>query len=96
MNMKETYEQKLQARLDQWQTDIDEMVAKADEVEADAQISYHKKIEELKSMQEEAKEKLAELKESGDDAWENLKAGIEDAWDSYGNAFNLLKVRFNK
>ena len=94
MSMKEAYEKKLQAKLDEWGAEIDKLKAKADGLEADAQLEYYKQIEELRSMQESAHNKLAELRAAGDDAWEDLKAGIESAWDSLGNALKLAASRF--
>ena len=94
MSMKEAYEQKLQAQLDEWSAEIDKLKAKADGAEADAQLEYYKKIEGLRSMQETATNKLTELKDAGDDAWEDLKAGIDSAWDSLGNALKSAASRF--
>ena len=94
MGMKEAYEKKLQAQLDEWGAEIDLLKAKADKAEADAQLDYYKQIEELRSIQEAAGEKLAKLKEASDDAWEDLKAGIESAWDSLANALTSATSRF--
>ena len=94
MSMKETYEKKLQAQLDEWGAEIYKLKAKADKAEADVQLDYYKQIEELRTMQETANEKLAELKEASDDAWDDLKAGIENAWDSLGNALKSAASRF--
>jgi uncharacterized coiled-coil DUF342 family protein len=94
MSMKETYEQKLQAQLDEWGAQIDKLKAKADGAEADVQLEYYKQIEELRAMQESATDKLDELKDASDDAWEDLKAGIDNAWDSLGNAVQSAASRF--
>ena len=94
MGMKETYEQKLQAKLDECDAEIKKLMAKADKVEADAQLEYYKQIAELRSMQEAANEKLAELKVASDDAWEDIKAGLESARDSLGNALESASSRF--
>jgi ElaB/YqjD/DUF883 family membrane-anchored ribosome-binding protein len=94
MSMKEAYEKKLQAQLDEWGAEIDKIKAKADKAEADAQLDYYKQIEELQSMQQEASEKLAELKEAGDDALEDLKAGIQSTWDSLSKALKSAISRF--
>lgn len=95
MGMKEAYERKLQAQLDEWTAEIDKLKAKADKAEADTQLEYYKQIEELRVKQETAKEKLGELKEAGENAWEDLKAGINSAWDSLGNALKTAADRFN-
>lgn len=94
MSMKEAYEQKLQAQLDEWGAEIDQLKAKADNAKADAQLDYYKQIEELRSMQESARNKLAELKDAGDDAWQDLKAGIDSARDSLGHALKSAASRF--
>ena len=94
MSMKETYEKKLQAQLDEWGAEIDKLKAKADNAEADTQLEYYKQIEELRSTQESAKEKLAALKEASDDAWEDLKAGLDSAWGSLGSALKSATSRF--
>lgn len=94
MSRKEAYEQKLQGQLDEWSAEIDKLKAKADGAEADAQVEYYKKIEELRSMQDAADNKLTELKDAGDDAWEDLKAGIDRSWDSLGNALKSTASKF--
>lgn len=94
MSMKEAYEQKLQAQLDEWGAEIDQLKAKADNAKADAQLDYYKQIEELRSMQESTSNKLAELKDAGDDAWQDLKAGIDSARDSLGHALKSAASRF--
>ncbi len=94
MSMKEAYEKKLQAQLDEWSLEIDKLKAKADKADAEAQLEYYKQIEKLRSMQEESNQKLAELKAAGDDAWEDLKAGTDSAWDSLGHALKSAVSRF--
>jgi len=86
MGMKEAYEKKIDAQLDEWKVEIDKLKAKADKAEADAQIKYHKHIEDLRAKQEAARERLVELKEAGGDAWEDLKAGLDNALKSLGDA----------
>lgn len=96
MGMKESYEKKLQAQLDEWSAEIDQLKAKADKAGADAQIEYHRQVEELRSRQEEAKRKLGELREAGDGAWEDLKAGAENARDALGSALESARSRFRR
>jgi len=94
MSMKAAYEKKLQAQLDQRKAEIDKLKAKADAAEADVQLEYYKKIEELRSMQESAHQKLADLKEAGDDGWEDLKIGMDRAWHSLSDAVKSAVSRF--
>jgi hypothetical protein len=94
MSMKEQYEQKLQAQLDKWDSEIDKLKAKAEGAKADGQLEYYKELEELRTLQNTTKDKLMELKNSSDDAWEDLKAGVDNAVDSLNTAFNAAVSRF--
>ncbi|WP_339642977.1 coiled coil domain-containing protein [uncultured Porticoccus sp.] len=94
MSMKDAYEKKLQAQLDEWGIEIDKLKAKADKAEAEAQLEYYRQVEELRSMQEESNKKLAELKAASDDAWQDLKAGIDSSWDSLSHAVKSAASRF--
>lgn len=94
MSIKDAYEKKLHAQLDEWKAGIDMLKAKASKAEADAQLGYYKHIEDLRTKQEAARLKLEELELAGDDAWEDLKAGIESAWDDLEDAFKLAASRF--
>jgi len=77
--------------LDEWKAEIDKMKAKADKVDADAQLEYYKQVEDLHLKYEATQEKLEELKEAGEDAWEDLKAGLV-ALDDFINPKTGRKV----
>lgn len=94
MSNRDEYVKKLQAKLGEWNIEIDALVAKAGEVKADAKNEYAEQIESLKSKQAAAKEKLDELQQSGGSAWVDLKSGIELAWTAMGEAIDSAKSRF--
>lgn len=94
MSLKSAYEKKLQAQLNEWSAQIDQLKAKADRAEAEVQIKFYEHIEQLKIQQAAAESKLAELRASGDDAWNDLKAGLDNAWDSLGQAVKSAVSRF--
>ncbi len=94
MSAKNAYEQKLQAKLDEWKADIDKLSAKAEQAEADTKLEYQKQVEDLKKRREDMRERLGELKKSGDSAWEDVKAGIENAWTSLEDAMRKATQRF--
>ena len=94
MGMKEAYEQRLQAQLDEWSAEISALKARADKAEADARLDYYKHIENLRAMQEAARAKLSALHQAGDDAWEDLKAGLDSAWGALGEAVRSAVSRF--
>ena len=95
MSMRDAYEQKLQAQLDEWAAEIKKLKARADQAEADAQIEYHRQIDRLKQEQQRAEAKLEELRHAGEGAWEDLKVGVEKAWQDLGEAVRAAASRFN-
>jgi len=94
MSNREAYEQKLQAKLDERQAEIDKLKARAKGAEADARIEHQKEIDDLEAQRDEARQKLAELREAGDDAWEDVKDGAERAWNSLSESFVKARSRF--
>lgn len=94
MSAKQAYEQKLEAKLNEWKAEIDKLKAKADGAEADSRLRYEKEIDDLKKRQAEARKKLEELRKASDDAWEDMKAGIDSAWSSLGDAIGKATSRF--
>ncbi|MCG6879073.1 MAG: hypothetical protein LJE96_08020 [Deltaproteobacteria bacterium] len=94
MSSKDAYVQKLHAKLDEWNAQIDKMKAKADQAEADSRIEYNKRIGELREKRSETKEKLEALREAGEGAWEDLKSGVQLAVESMEQALNSAKARF--
>jgi chromosome segregation ATPase len=94
VTMKDAYEKKMQAQLDEWDADITKLKAQADKAKADAQLEYFKQIEELRERQQRAQEKLTEIRQASDTAWEDMKAGAENAWDSLADAMRAARSRF--
>jgi uncharacterized coiled-coil DUF342 family protein len=91
---RDAYVQKLRAKLDEWNAEIDKLAAKADQAEAEAKIEYYRQVEDLRAKRKDVEDKMAELQQAADGAWEDLKAGIESAWDSLGNALKSAASRF--
>lgn len=94
MNSKEAYIQKLHAKIDEWNADIDRLKAKADQVEADSKIEYQKQIEALKNNRDDIEKKISEISRSGENAWEDLKAGIDLAREAMSEAIKSATSRF--
>lgn len=94
MSIKEQYEQKLQAQLEEWSKQIDKLKVKIISAETDTQLEYNKQIEELKSMQEVASNKLANLKNASDKEWEELKSRTFSEWDYLGNEVKEATLKF--
>ncbi|MDZ7700384.1 MAG: coiled coil domain-containing protein [Deltaproteobacteria bacterium] len=91
---RDAYVQKLKAKMDEWNAEIDKIEAKADQADAESKIEYEKQLEDLRAKRKDVEDKMAELQQAGDGAWEDLKAGMDNAWDSLGNALKSATSRF--
>lgn len=94
MGMKESYEHKLRAQLEEWNAEIERLKERAGDVEANAQTEYKEQIEELQMRQQEVQAKLTELQEASGSAWEDIKAGIEMSWHNLDMALKSARSRF--
>lgn len=94
MNKKEEYAQKLQAQLDEWSAEIDQLVAKADKAKADARVHYLREAEQIRGKEIEARAKLEGLKGASEAAWEDMKVGAEKARDTLSQAIQSARTRF--
>jgi len=94
MSSRDEYVRKMQAKLQEWNEEIDVLTAKADKVTADLKSEYGEQIEQLKARQAAARQKIEELQQSGEGAWEDLKSGIELAKTAIGEALDSAHKRF--
>lgn len=94
MSNRDEYIRKMQAKLEEWNAEIDTLAAKASEVSADVKKEYNEQIESLKAKQAVARQKIEELQQAGESAWVDLKAGIELAWTAMGEAIDSARSRF--
>jgi chromosome segregation ATPase len=95
MSEKSAYREKLEARLDQWQAEIDKLQAKAAEAGADVRSEYEEQVETLREQQDAAREKLKEFDEASGEAWKDLRQGIEKAWDNLSSSVKKATEKFS-
>lgn len=96
MSKRDAYIQKLHAKIDEWNADIDKLMAKAQQVEADSRIEYQQQIDALKQQRRKVENLLADLKRSGEGAWDDLKTGLDLAFESMNEAVRSAMTRFKK
>ena len=94
MNERQAYIEKMKARLDEWNADIEKLEARAKRAEADAQIGVQKQLDQLKATRDDAAKRLRELQDASADAWEVMRQGAEAAWEDMANAFKEATSRF--
>ena len=86
MTDQSAYAQKLRAKLDEWQADIDKMKAQAEQAEADGKIEYDEQIRELRAKRDEMEDKLDALQEANESAWDDVRQGADRAWAEMSKA----------
>ena len=86
MTDRSAYQEKMQAKLDEWRAELDKLSAIANQKKADAGIEYQNQLKSLEERYESAAGQLDDLKQSGDQAWQEIRSGMEDAWASLGDA----------
>lgn len=95
MTEKDAYQQKLQAKLEEWRAEIDRLKARAKEAEADAQVRHRQEIRDLQAKREALKKEWSRLQQSSGDAWQEVKSGADKAWSelstSIQHAWTKLK-----
>ena len=84
----------LQAKLEEWNTRIDELEVQASLMEAEARTRQQKRIEEIRRKRDELREKLDTLGRAGDDARRDLEEGVTMAVDALKEAFQSAASRF--
>lgn len=94
MGNRDEYVRKMQAKLEEWNAEIDTLTAKADEVTADVKKECLEQIESLKAKQVVARQKIEELQHAGEGAWKDLKSGVDLAWTAIGEAIDSARSRF--
>jgi uncharacterized coiled-coil DUF342 family protein len=93
---RDAYVQKLKARIDEWNADMDKLTARADQADAEAKIECNKKLKELRSKINDVEDKIAALQQAGEDSWEEIMVGLEKTWDAFKESFTKAKSQFEK
>ncbi len=93
---REAYVQKLKAKLDEWNAEIDKIAAKADQADAEAKIVYYKRMEDLRAKRKDVEDKIEELQQAGEGAWEGVKQGLENSWEILKESLKIAKSEFEK
>ena len=96
MEEKKTYLKRMAEGLEQLDAKISELKARAEKATGEAQADFQKRLEELRTKQEAARQKLKELRETGGAKWETIKTKAQKAWDDLSGALEKTKGKFTK
>jgi uncharacterized coiled-coil DUF342 family protein len=93
-NKRNEYVQKLKGKIEEWNSDFDQLENKADEAKAEIRTKFQKEVQDLKTKRKELNEKIGVLRKSGEVAWEDVKVGADIAYQALGEALKSAKSRF--
>lgn len=96
MSKREEYIEKLKAKLDSWNTELDRLENKIKELDIDKKFKYQDRIQELRNRREEVKQKIKEIQEASGDAWQDFRKGAEKAWQAFREGIENARAQFHK
>lgn len=85
---------RMKNQLDEFDQQIDNIKAKAEQMDAQARQEYESRLHDLREKRREAKRRLDELRAAGDEKWQQLRDEAQHAWTALGNSFNYFKSHF--
>jgi len=94
MSNRETYIKKAEAQLEEWSAQIDLLKAKGENLAADAEIEFRKKLDEAEKKRAELSSYLDQLADKTDDIWDDVKDEAEEKWDAVSKTFSNFIDKF--
>jgi ElaB/YqjD/DUF883 family membrane-anchored ribosome-binding protein len=93
MTDRKAYQQKMEARLNEWKAELDRMRAKVQGVEADARIEFDKQLTDIRERFETIREHFSSLAKAGGDSYERVRGTVDGALAEFTNAFEAFKQK---
>lgn len=94
MSNKEVYIKKVEAQLKEWSAQINLLKAKGENLAADAEIDFKKKLDEAEKKQAEFSSYLDQLANKTDSIWDDIKDEAEEKWDATSKIFSDFVDKF--
>lgn len=87
---------KMHSRLDQWNHEIEHLMAKKEQAEASVRDEWNSRLDELRAHRDQAKQQLQQIEQASESAWGDIKGGAELAWNSVVTAIDSALSRYKK
>jgi predicted nuclease with TOPRIM domain len=91
---RKVYIEKMKAKMDEWDADLEKLQATTQSAQADMKVQYEEQMARLRQQQDEAREMLSKMTEASEAAWEDMRKGMEAAWTATNQAFIDAFSRF--
>ncbi len=92
----QVFREQAEARLAEYEKDIDQLQAKAQKLEGDAKAKAEQQLTQLRQKRDAVAGKLKEFGTSGGNAWEEIKSGVESALEDLGNTYKKAAAEFSE
>lgn len=86
------YTAMMKLQLDELNTKIDKLEAKADDMKKDAREKYQTEIIKLRHESKLAMTKFGELKTASEDSWDKMVAEMDKIGDAFTKSFHYFKT----
>lgn len=94
MSNREAYIKKAEAQLNEWSAQIDLLKAKGENLAADAEVEFKKKLEEAEEKRTELSSYLDQLADKTDNIWDDIKDEAEEKWNTVSRTFSDFIDKF--
>ena len=82
MSKRNTYENKMQAQLEELKHELADLKGKAEKAEVNLELEYYTLIDELQLKLEETEHRLELLKMANEQKWEDFRTELEHSWSA--------------
>ena len=91
MTKQSIYIEKMKSQLDELNTNMNKLQAKAEEAKEDARDMYKAEMAKLQEQSKLAVAKLGEMKTASEETWENMVTEMEKVRDAFTHSFHYFK-----
>jgi hypothetical protein len=85
--------EQLESRLEQWDAEIERLMARAREAQAELRAEIEEEMRKLRPVREAAEQTLSELRRLGGAALTDIRQGADIAWEELSDALKSLTNR---
>lgn len=86
------YVEKLKARLDEWDRELDVLEARLKETRCEAEQRSQKAMADLKQTRQQLGQRVDELVTTSDEAWQRIRLSVDTAWENVKSGLAAVRA----
>ena len=94
MKFQDSYKEKMNAQLNEWNAQIDVLEAKAESAGAGLKVKRAEVIRDLRAKQNAASAQMTELDQATGEAWDKVKETADKLWDDLKTGLSAAHSKF--